>query len=280
MDCVQSCQTAFVLLRCSAVLTCDCSSSRRPSIPETVPCPGGAAVASFGLPLLRSQSTERIRALCFSDRPQALLPFASGTGLSLHKASCKAFESRSGCILFNPTRPAVGSLRNMSHSSYYQYQNQQEVFVAPNNVFGYVQYDPRRSKSPSSLINHSGRSPGPLNTPPLNRNDPRGPEPPPDHAPEHMVYDESFGSLSNSPTSVRTPEDTSFEVEMLDLPMRDLYRDQNGAMSSQVSQGTISPINTTMFLNSDGLFTDQGQYHIPSAKSVLTICSPPRGTRC
>ena len=84
---------------------------------------------------------------------------------------------------------------------------QEQPLVNDPHTFVYGQHNARRSKTPTgSLINHTGLSPVPLTTsqpPELSR----------EQVPEYMLSD---SSLSNSPTSVRTPDDDSFEVEMLD----------------------------------------------------------------
>ncbi|CAI6341430.1 unnamed protein product [Periconia digitata] len=132
----------------------------------------------------------------------------------------------------------------------FQYQDSQ---VNPEVFVGYGPGDAHRSKTPTSLINHPRYSPGPLSTPPLSRNASQAPESLSDQPPEQMVYDDSFGSLSNSPTSVRTPDHEAFEVEMLDSPLRDYYNNQNGGMAStHVAPGTIPAMDATMYA-----FTDQ-----------------------
>jgi hypothetical protein len=151
------------------------------------------------------------------------------------------------------------------HHIYPQYQEQPQVYIAAN-PYGYGQPtgNAQRSKTPASLINHTGHSPGPLSTPPPpSRNASQGPEPLPEHA-EQMVYDDPFGNCSDSPTSVRTPDDTNFEVDMLDSQsMRDFYHTQNGAMTTQVSQSGLPALETNMFLSVQGTFPEHGAH--PSA---------------
>ncbi|KAF1949598.1 hypothetical protein CC80DRAFT_255834 [Byssothecium circinans] len=135
-------------------------------------------------------------------------------------------------------------------SQYYQqYAYQQpQVLVNPNVFVGYGP-DAQRSKTPTSLINHTGHSPGPLSTPPLSRHASQAPEPLPEQVPEQMIYDDSFGSLSNSPTSVRTPDHDSFEADMLDSQsMSEFYHNQNAMMTTtQVSRGSIPAMETNMY---------------------------------
>jgi hypothetical protein len=144
----------------------------------------------------------------------------------------------------------------------YQYHQYQEppFFVDPN-AFVYSQYGPRRSKTPTdSLINHSGLSPGPLTTtPPLSRNPSHPPELPRDQPPEHLLWDN--GSASNSPTSVKTPDGESFEVDMLDSDsMRAFYHHNVNTMSSQTSHNAIAAMDSNMFFSPHGTISDQGLF--------------------
>lgn len=112
-----------------------------------------------------------------------------------------------------------------------------------------------RSKTPASLVNHTGHSPGPLSTPPPpSRNASQGPEQLPEH-PEQMVYDDAYGNLSDSPISAKTPDD--FEVDMLESPMLDFYPTHNADMTTQVSQSGLPALETNMMLNPPGPFSDQ-----------------------
>lgn len=149
-----------------------------------------------------------------------------------------------------------------TYDQYYHYSDQNVVLAT--NAFPYVQYDSQRSKTPTSLINHSGHSPGPLSTPPGSRN----PSQPPEQPPDQMIWDDVSGSLSNSPTSVRTPDNDSFEAEMLDAPeaMRTFYQNQNGAMAStQMSQDSIPSIDSTFY------FPDQGMLLCGACISILSF---------
>lgn len=111
-----------------------------------------------------------------------------------------------------------------TYNSQYQYWLPGQLQF-PTNLLGYGQDDARRSKSPSSLVNHAGYSPGPLSTPPMSRNPSQPPE-----DPEQMVLDDSIDSQSDSPTSVRTPDRDSLDgMEMFDI---------NGSVHSQVYQDT------------------------------------------
>ncbi|KAF2474542.1 uncharacterized protein BDR25DRAFT_109641 [Lindgomyces ingoldianus] len=137
----------------------------------------------------------------------------------------------------------------MTTYCYYPYQEQPQVVWQPN-TFGYLHYDRQRSKTPTSLINHTGLSPGPLSTPPQSRN----PSQPPEQAPDQMIWDDASGSPSNSPTSVNTPDLDSFEVEMLDATdsMRNLCHASNEMGTTQVSPvGVEAP--DMMFLSDQAL---------------------------
>jgi hypothetical protein len=140
----------------------------------------------------------------------------------------------------------------------YQYFQPQSLLFDPH-AFAINQHDSGREKTPTdSLLNHSGLSPIPLTaTPPLSRNPSRPPGLPRDQpAPDHMLWED--GSLSNSPTSVRTPDGDSFEVEMLDSDVRAFYQQNGVGMSTQVSHNTIPAVNTNMFFTPQGNISDQG----------------------
>jgi len=157
-------------------------------------------------------------------------------------------------LLGRPQRP----LRAMSTFSQQYHFQEQPIFIDPH-AFSLGHYDPGRHKTPTdSLINHTGLSPTPLTTtPPLSRNPSRPPEPLRDHPPDHLLWDN--GSLSNSPTSVRTPDGDSFEVEMLDSEsIRNFYH-QNGAnMSTQASHNAVPAVDATMFYTPNGTISDHG----------------------
>jgi hypothetical protein len=147
-------------------------------------------------------------------------------------------------------------------TSFQQFHEQPQVLIASG--YGQPTGNAQRSKTPASLINHSGHSPGPLSTPPpLSRNASQGPEQLPEHA-EQMVYDDAFGNYSDSPTSVRTPDDSNFEVDMLDSQsMRDFYHTQNEGMTTQVSESALPALETNMFLTGPGPFPDHGTHPHP-----------------
>lgn len=134
----------------------------------------------------------------------------------------------------------------------YQYFSQQ-LFVDQNTYL--ANYDVGGNKTPTdSLINHTGLSPIPLTaTPPHSRHASRPPEPSRDHIPDHMLWDD--GSLSNSPTSVKTPDGESFEVEMLDSDVRNFYSEGMN-MSTQVSHNAIPAVDHSMMLTSQHTFSD------------------------
>ncbi|CAO2648964.1 Nn.00g099130.m01.CDS01 [Neocucurbitaria sp. VM-36] len=142
-------------------------------------------------------------------------------------------------------------------SQHYQHFHEQPLFIDPH-TFVYSQHDTRRSKTPTdSLINHTGLSPGPLTTtPPLSRNPSQPPEPSRDQLPDQMLWDN--GSLSNSPTSVRTPDGESFEVEMLDSEsIRNFYHQNGNTMSTQGSHNAIPAVDSSMFFTAQGTISDQ-----------------------
>jgi hypothetical protein len=139
----------------------------------------------------------------------------------------------------------------------YQHYSQQHFHIDPH-AFEYDQYGTRRSKTPTdSLLNHDGHSPCPLTTtPPLSRNTSHPPEAFHNQPFEQMVCDS--GSLSNSPTSVRTPDGESFEVTLDSESMRNFYHQNGNAMSTQGSQNAIPATDSSMFFTAHGTFTDQG----------------------
>jgi hypothetical protein len=146
---------------------------------------------------------------------------------------------------------------SMFDEPYHPNFHQQSLFFDPH-TFPLGHYDTtRRDKTPTdSLINHTGLSPIPLTaTPPLSRNPSRPPEPPRDQPPDHMLWDD--GSLSNSPTSVKTPDGESFEVEMLDSDVRSFYQ-QGASMSTQVSHNAIPAVDQSMLFTPQGTFSDHG----------------------
>jgi hypothetical protein len=142
-------------------------------------------------------------------------------------------------------------------SQQYHFQDQ-PIFIEPH-AFSLGHYDPGRHKTPTdSLINHTGLSPTPLTTtPPLSRNPSRPPEPLRDHTPDHLLWDN--GSLSNSPTSVRTPDGDSFEVEMLDSEsIRNFYHHNGANMATQASHHAVPAVDSSMFFTPNGTISDHG----------------------
>jgi hypothetical protein len=137
----------------------------------------------------------------------------------------------------------------------YQHFQQPPLFDDPH-TFAFSHYATGREKTPTdSLINHSGHSPIPLTTtPPLSRNTSRPPEPPRDQPPDHMLWDN--GSLSNSPTSVRTPDGESFEVDMLDSDVLNFYNQNGVSMSTQVTHNAIPAMDSNMLITSEGTISD------------------------
>lgn len=134
---------------------------------------------------------------------------------------------------------------------------QQPQLFADAHTFAFGHYDAGREKTPTdSLINHTGLSPIPLTaTPPLSRNPSRPPEPLRDQPPDHMVCD--YGSLSNSPQSVKTPDGESFEVEMLDSDsIRNFYHQSGVDMSTQVSHNVVPAVDSSMLLSDQGILND------------------------
>ena len=126
----------------------------------------------------------------------------------------------------------------------------------------------QRSKTPTSLVNHTGLSPGgPLSTPPMSRDASRGPEPLPPQFPDQMVYD---GSASNSPTSVRTPDNDSLEELVLDThSLRNFYHDNRAMMPAQLSPQTLTAADdNSAFLTTQGTISDQGMHTMfPASRS-------------
>ena len=165
-------------------------------------------------------------------------------------------------------------------SQHYQHFQEQPLFIDPH-TFAYGQHDTRRSKTPTdSLINHTGLSPGPLTTtPPLSRNPSQPPEPSRDQLPDQMLWDN--GSLSNSPTSVRTPDGDSFEVEMLDTEsIRNFYHQNGNTMSTQGSHNAIPAVDSSMFFTAQGTISDQGVLVHQLLLLLVDISSYSSSTQC
>lgn len=159
---------------------------------------------------------------------------------------------------------------SMFDEQQYQYYQQTSLLFDPN-ALAVNQHGTGREKTPTdSLINHTGLSPIPLTaTPPLSRNPSRPPELPRDQpAPDQMLWDD--GSMSNSPTSVRTPDGESFEVEMLDQDMRTFYQHNGVNMSTQASHNAIPALDTNMFFTPQGTISNHGMsfecFHFEVAK--------------
>ncbi|KAF2200750.1 hypothetical protein GQ43DRAFT_463734 [Delitschia confertaspora ATCC 74209] len=105
------------------------------------------------------------------------------------------------------------------------------------NSFDYRQFLLQSPKTPASLYNHSGLSPvpsGPISTP-HSRHNSQPPEGPSEQMNWSYVPDDSHSS--NSPTSVRTPEDSIFDQDMQDAPqeMPGFYQ-FNGGLPTQMPQ--------------------------------------------
>lgn len=157
-----------------------------------------------------------------------------------------------------------------AYSQHYAY-SEQPLFVDPHAFVYGGQYDARqRSKTPTdSLVNHTGLSPGPLTTtPPLSRGPSQQPELLQD--PEHMLWDN--GSSSTSPTSVRTPDGDSFEVEMLDSEsMRNYYHQNGNTMPAQTTPNNGLPaMDSSMVFTAQGTFSDQGM--LPLCYQFTYLC--------
>lgn len=143
----------------------------------------------------------------------------------------------------------------MNDGYYHHYPPQPMAPEAPTvqYVYGYDQYTARRSKTPTSLVNHTGLSPaGPISTPPRSRDASQGPDPPPARYPEPMVYDDS---QSSSPTSVRTPENDHIEEDLtLDShSMRELDQANVGMATHESLTGVDN-----MFLTAQETIPDSG----------------------
>lgn len=131
---------------------------------------------------------------------------------------------------------------------YYPYTHQQ--LVVNTNGFPYGQDDGRgQSKTPTSMINHPRHSPGPLTTPPSHSRN--ASQPPPDHAPAQLIRDDSGGSLSDSPSSIPTPDNDSIDFDMLDA---DNFFNPNMAMTStQIAQEPI-PVTESFQLSDQTIY--------------------------
>ncbi|EDU45461.1 hypothetical protein PTRG_02938 [Pyrenophora tritici-repentis Pt-1C-BFP] len=144
-----------------------------------------------------------------------------------------------------------------TYTQHYQSYPEQPLFIDPHAFFYAAQYDNRRSKTPTdSLVNHSGLSPGPLATPPpQSRRQSQQPDPSLDQIPEHMLWDNS--SSSTSPTSVRTPDGESFEVDMLDSDSIRNYYNHGNTMTTQSPHNAMPTMDSSMLFTAQGTLSDQ-----------------------
>lgn len=157
----------------------------------------------------------------------------------------------------------------------FQHYQDQTLFIDPNEYASFDgQYDFQRSKTPTeSLVNHTGLSPGPLTTsPPLSRNTSQPPESVHgQEPPEQMLWDN--GSLSDSSTSVRTPDGELFEVEMLDnSDVRNFYHQDGNPMSTQSTHQAIPAMDSSMFYNAQGNISDQGMFSVNPTPFSFSFC--------
>lgn len=153
----------------------------------------------------------------------------------------------------------------------FAFPDQSQVLLGTTENFDYNytygQYEDPRSKTPTSLINHSGRSPsgsGPLSTPPMSRNSSQVPHQPP----EFMVCDDSVNSPSNSPTSVTTPDNDSVDFDMLDTSDSMLHSynqlQNSHMMASHASHNSMLPGQTDV-IPDQGMMSCGYQYQsLPS----------------
>ncbi len=165
-------------------------------------------------------------------------------------------------------------------SHHYRPYQDHQLFIDPH-AFTFNQYDAPRSKTPTdSLINHSGLSPGPLTTTPTSsRNHSQPPDPPRDHPPDQLLWDS--GSLSNSPTSVRTPDCDSFEIDMLDSEsMRNFYHQTENTMSTQSPHSAIPALDSSMFFSTHGTISDQGTDPLLAYVLTTDLTSTPSSFEC
>ncbi|KAI8935748.1 hypothetical protein NX059_007268 [Plenodomus lindquistii] len=137
------------------------------------------------------------------------------------------------------------------------YPQQHELPLFQNlYTFSHDQYGFPQPKTPTeSLVNHPSHSPAPLiTTPPISRQPSQLPGLSQDHTSEPLLWDN--GSFSNSPTSVRTPDPDSMEVEILnDSQMFYTHNSQN--MSTQANHGALAALDTSMFISNQGVISDQ-----------------------
>ena len=171
----------------------------------------------------------------------------------------------------------------MATYSQYPRYSEQAQHLPTSEMFPYSQYDYQPPKKPTSMINHSGFSPRPISTPPMSRNTSQQPEQLPEQPPDQMAWDDVAGSISNSPTSVRTPDNDAFDTDMLDASeeMRNFYEAPNvDMMTTHVSHQTLPAFDQTM------LFSDQGLLSFQTSLQYINIyqfskkfCSPPNSSR-
>ncbi|KAF2280899.1 uncharacterized protein EI97DRAFT_12568 [Westerdykella ornata] len=130
-----------------------------------------------------------------------------------------------------------------SFGHYYYPDHGQQLLLSTDHL-AYGTEDGQRSKTPSSMINHPRYSPGPLSTPPHSR----GNSHPPEQGPEQMLYDDASGSQSDSsPTSVPTPNESTFE-EMLDSEqLREFYLQDPVMATTQTQQDSLSATDSGLY---------------------------------
>lgn len=86
-----------------------------------------------------------------------------------------------------------------------------------------------------------------------------------------MLWDN--GSPSDSPTSLRTPDGESFEVEMLDSEsIRNFYHQTGVNMSTQVTHNAIPAVDHGMILTPQGLFSDDGM--LVNVQAIPSLTRP------
>jgi len=93
----------------------------------------------------------------------------------------------------------------------------------------------------------------------MSRDPSRAREPVPNQFLEHMLNDDGLGSESTSPTSVRTPENDTIDFESLDnYPMHETYPSNGIMVTPHISPQSLSAMDSTIFMTSQGTISDQG----------------------
>lgn len=129
----------------------------------------------------------------------------------------------------------------------------QQAFDLGSHTFSFEHHGARSKTPTDSLVNHTGLSPGPLTTPPHSRHVSQPPEASYEQNYEHMLCDN--GSLSTSPTSIRTPDGEYSEVDMREPDLHFFQQHNMNPIATQGPNSTILANDQDMFLSNQGRTT-------------------------